>query len=102
MATLEERVAALEERLAMQEGLRASMDDDLSSVAANTKANNLLLQALSITQSEHTKKLDKQGEQLDSLVATMAKHSTALDGIAALLAVLVEREGGEDPAEGAS
>lgn len=84
---LKARVAALEERLTVTEGLRASMDNDLGSVSAKVTANNHLVQAVAITQSEHTK-------QLNQITETLAKHSTGLDGIASLLQILIEREGG--------
>lgn len=66
---LEERVAAIEERLRMESGLRASGDRDLGDVALTVRAQHHLIQALSITQSqgaaiealrrEHTAKLDQ-------------------------------------------
>lgn len=86
MASLDEladRVAALEERLGVESGLRASMDSDLSSINAKLAAQHHLIQALSITQAEHT------GE--------FAKLHTKLDHIVALLERLITDEGSAEP-----
>jgi len=55
---LERRVAALEERVGMEAGLRASVDRDLADLGSKIRATHHLVQALAITQSEHTNKLD--------------------------------------------
>jgi hypothetical protein len=70
MATIEElerRLAALEECLGMEAGLRASQDRDLASLAAGQRAANHLLQALSITQGEHTLALERHTEVLGTI-----------------------------------
>lgn len=54
---LEHRIAALEQRLGMEAGLRASMDADLASINSKLEAQRHLLQALSITQADHTETL---------------------------------------------
>ena len=46
---LEQRVAAIEERLQMEAGLRATGDRDLASTTAQPRAQTHLAQALSIT-----------------------------------------------------
>lgn len=57
--TLEERVAALEERLNQEAGLRASGDQDLSDLTSAVRAMRHLVQAVSITQTEQTQKLER-------------------------------------------
>lgn len=102
MSSLEERVAALEERLGMESGLRASQDRDLASIAANVRAINHSMQALAITQSEHNRKIE-------DLAAVVAGHTTDLADIktemragfgalTTLLTTLIEQG---EPGEGA-
>jgi len=54
----EDRLSAVEERLAMEAGLRASIDRDLATIAQRQSAANHLIQALAITQAEHTTMLE--------------------------------------------
>jgi len=85
VSTVEERLTALEERVGMEAGLRAAGDNDLASLSLKMSAQHHLIQALSITQSEHT------GE--------FSKIHTKLDTIVNLLTTLIEREddhGGTD------
>jgi hypothetical protein len=76
MASLDElagRVAALEERLGVESGLRASMDGDLSSINAKLAAQHHLIQALSITQGEHTGEFAKLNTKLDHIVLLLER-----------------------------
>jgi uncharacterized coiled-coil protein SlyX len=82
VSTVEERLAALEERVGMEAGLRAAGDSDLASLSLKLSAQHHLIQALSITQSEHT------GE--------FTKIHTKLDTIVNLLTTLIERGDGHD------
>lgn len=93
MSSLEERVAAIEERLGMEAGLRASQDRDQSKIAAATEAGRHLLQALSITQSEHTSTLAEHGRALDRLESALGRVDASLAHITRLLQVLIDREG---------
>jgi hypothetical protein len=65
--TLEERVAALEQRLGMEADARASADRDLSDITTVLRAQRHLVQALSITQGEHTETLTQHSESLSRI-----------------------------------
>lgn len=67
MATLEERVAAIEEQLNAQNQAVTSVDDDVHAISERTRAMSHLVQALSITQSEHTEEFRKVHAKLDKL-----------------------------------
>jgi hypothetical protein len=84
MSSLEERVAALEEQVAMEAGLRASVDDDVATLGQRVRAMNHLVQALSITQAEHT-------EEFAKVRTTLGEHGGKLDTIVTLLQTLIER-----------
>jgi hypothetical protein len=88
MPTLEERVAALEERLGQEAGLRASQDRDLSDIAQSMQAANHLIQALAITQGQHTTKLD-------DLARALGEHReetrAGFQAIGALIQTLIDR-----------
>ena len=76
---LEGRLAELEDRVQLEAGLRASIDRDLSTIATRQSAANHLLQALAITQAEHTATLSTQSETLGRLTTTVGEHSALLD-----------------------
>lgn len=82
MASIEERLAALEERLGMESGLRASMDTDLASINSKLSAQHHLIQALSITQGEHTGTLAQVRE-------TQVEHTASLRQIIDMLETLI-------------
>jgi len=69
MASVEERLAALETRLGLVETARTSMDEDQRGLLAQSQATGHLIQALSITQSEHTGEFRKVHAKLDKLAA---------------------------------
>ena len=76
MTSLDElasRVAALEERLSVDSGLRASMDSDLPSINTKLAAQHHLIQALSITQAEHTGEFAKLHPKLDHIVTLLER-----------------------------
>lgn len=89
---LEERVTALEQRLDQEAGLRASVDRDLGSLGQTVRAQHHLIQALAITQGQHTDTLDRHTQSLD------AAHEK-LDRIIALLTRLTA-EPPDDPGGG--
>jgi hypothetical protein len=90
---LEQRVTALEGRLQMEAGLRAAGDRDLSSMAQNLRAQTHLIQALSITQAEHTNMLRELGEA----VATLRQdHGTKLGQIVTMLDRLLNHDTGSE------
>jgi hypothetical protein len=64
--TFEERLAALEARVGTEASLRAAVDHDLGTLSERQRAANHLIQALSITQGEHTETLARHTELLTS------------------------------------
>lgn len=94
MATLEERVAAIEERLGMESGLRASMDSDLSALNMKMSAMNHLIQAVAITQGEHATELARVTERLDLLNGQAQEQAAVLGQIIGMLDTLIGREDG--------
>jgi chromosome segregation ATPase len=83
---LNRRVAALEERVSMESGLRASVDRDLADITQTLRAQKLSIQALAVTQSHHTVKLgqlsivlDRHTETLDRHTMTLNQHTETLD-----------------------
>jgi phage shock protein A len=63
---LERRIAAIEKRLSVESGLRASGDRDLSDMAQTLRAQQHTIQALAITQSQHNEKLDRHEASLSA------------------------------------
>ncbi|MGB8379882.1 MAG: hypothetical protein WCG47_01320 [Dermatophilaceae bacterium] len=61
---LERRIAAIEERLGVEAGLRASGDRDLADMALTLRAQQHTIQALAITQSQHNEQLDRHEQSL--------------------------------------
>ena len=68
---LERRIAAIEERVALEASMRAALDGDLANLDAKVRATHHLVQALSITQSEHTRLLESAHDKLDRIVAML-------------------------------
>ena len=93
MASLEERVAAIEEKPGLEAQARASMDDDLTSINAKLTAQGHLLQALAVTQGEHTRQLTKLDTRLTAVGATLDGHTASLQQIITMLGRLIERDG---------
>lgn len=85
---LERRIAAVEERLSIESGLRASGDRDLADMAQTLRAQQHTIQALAITQSQHNEKLDRHEA---SLTAAHGK----LDQIIAMLGRLLDEGSGQ-------
>ncbi|MFI5493350.1 hypothetical protein [Actinoplanes sp. NPDC051859] len=101
LEALERRIAAIEERLEMEAGLRASGDRDLAGMAQTLRAQQHTIQALAITQSQHNEKLDHHNEKLDQQNERLDRHEASLsaahgklDQIIALLGQLTEEEDG--------
>ncbi len=88
---LEDRVRAIEEQLGMESGLRAAGDRDLADLGATVRAQHHLVQALSITQGQHTEALRQLTESVDRI---RKDHSAKLDEIVGLLSRLVDGENG--------
>lgn len=79
---LTQRMDAVERRLGMEAGLRASGDRDLGDLAASARAQQHLIQALAITQAQQNEKLDRHD-------AALAAAHGKLDRIVAMLGRLV-------------
>ena len=74
-----------------ESGLRASQDRDLGSMAATLSAQHSLLQALAISESEHTEKLAR----LDIEVRQLRRETHGgLERIVGMLDTLIAREDG--------
>ena len=76
----EERLTALEERMDMESGLRASIDRDLSALAQGQRAMNHMLQALAITQSEHTQALELHTRMFEELGSSVNQRFEEVNG----------------------
>lgn len=92
---LEARVAALEERLGMEAGLRASADRDLSDLRQSARAHTYLVQALAITQSQHGEALTDLARGVEVLTGNVetlrVEHGARLAEIVGLLTRLINR-----------
>lgn len=108
MDELRARLTAVEKRLAViaddasegrrAAGLYAMVDRDVADLSAAVRGQTTVLNALRETQieqgrtlAEQSVKLQTLSERVDDLVSTMAGHSTALDGIARMLQVLIDQ-----------
>jgi hypothetical protein len=86
---LEQRLTALEERVDQESGLRASQDRDLGSIAATLSAQHSLLQALAISESEHTEKLARLDIEIRQL---RSETRGGMQKIVGMLDTLIARE----------
>ena len=80
----EQRITVLEERVDEQARLRAGQDRDLADIAENVRAQGRLIQALAVTQSEHTQVLAELQNGME----------TGMQQIVGKLDLLIERDGG--------
>ncbi|RZU48824.1 hypothetical protein EV385_0549 [Krasilnikovia cinnamomea] len=76
---LERRIAALEEQVGLEAGLRASADRDLSGLAQTLRAQHHSIQAMAINQSQHNEKLDRHEESLAAAHGKLDRIITMLD-----------------------
>lgn len=77
--TFEERLTAVEERMDMESGLRASIDRDLSRLELGQQTALNLIQAVALTQSEHTRDLDRHTELLWEHTGMLKELGSRLD-----------------------
>jgi chromosome segregation ATPase len=82
---LEKRVTTLEVRMDEEAELRAGVDREVSDVTQALRAQQRSIQALAVTQSEHTRKLDRLtgtvdrlAMSVDRLVVTVDRHEEIL------------------------
>jgi hypothetical protein len=85
--SIRERLTALENRMESESGLRAMMDLDQASLTVRLDAQDNLLRALAITQSDHTSRLTRledsqrrQGEALGRVEAGIRDILALLQG----------------------
>jgi outer membrane murein-binding lipoprotein Lpp len=108
--SVEKQLAALQEQVAMEAGLRAALDSDVSALDQRVRVALNLIKAIQATQSEHGAKLaqlDTRVQALDTKVDALDTKVDALDtkvdalggdvrqgmaGISALLQALIDRE----------
>jgi hypothetical protein len=82
---IRERLAALENRLESESGLREMMDLGQASLTVRLDAQDNLLRALSITQSDHTSRLTRLEEGQRRLVEAVGRVEAGIRDILALL-----------------
>jgi hypothetical protein len=85
--TFDERLAALESRVSAEADLRAAVDRDVATLSERQRAANHLIQALSITQGEHTETLARHTEllssahaKLDLIIELLRGHTSSPSG----------------------
>ena len=88
---IRDRLIALENRLESESGLRAMMDLDQASLTVRLDAQDNLLRALAITQSDHTSRLARLEESQRRQGEALGRVEAGIRDILALL-----RRGGED------
>lgn len=82
---IESRVSTLEAAISIQKGLRTAMDEDISKVQVEFRAQRGLLQALHDTQQEHTTLLSEHSGQLTELRAGQQRILVGVEAILDLL-----------------
>lgn len=94
---LRRRIQALEDRHLIEAAARAGQDTDLSDVQDRIRATHHLVQALSITQGEHTRSLERLATSLVSLASLAAGQDERLTRIEDRLdRILAMLEAGRD------
>ena len=83
--TVDTRLGTLETRVAEQASLRAQMDEDMSNLKVEFRAQRRLLQALHDTQQEHTTVLSEHSAVLSAHSAILNEHSAILNEHSAIL-----------------
>lgn len=83
---LAERLARLEARVEREAQLRAAVDRDVADQGAEISATHHLVQALAITQSQHT-------GRLEALAAKVDAHSLALARVEAGVGRIIDMLG---------
>jgi septal ring factor EnvC (AmiA/AmiB activator) len=75
------RLDSLERQVGTESGLRAMMDADQARLTVRLDAQDNLLRALSITQSDHTSRLARLEDGQRRLDATTSRHETAISRV---------------------
>ena len=88
---LRQQLAALTARVDSIEGLRAMMDRDLADIKQRMDAQDHLLQALHITQGNHTQRLTRIEERLDRIEDTLRRVETEFGGKLDMIVAMLDR-----------
>ena len=83
--TVDTRLGTLETRVAEQASLRAQMDEDMSELRVEFRAQRTLLQALHDTQQEHSATLREHGAMLTEHGAMLREQGAMLTEHGAML-----------------
>jgi uncharacterized coiled-coil protein SlyX len=83
--TVDSRLGTLETRVAEQASLRAKMDEDMSDLKVEFRAQRTLLQALHDTQQEHSATLREHGAMLTEQGAMLREQGATLTEHGAML-----------------
>ena len=78
---VDSRLGTLETRVAEQASLRARMDEDMSDLKVEFRAQRTLLQALHDTQQEHSATLSEHGVILMEHGAILREHGAQLTAL---------------------
>ena len=104
--SVETRLGKLEDVSDRNKDTLRSMDGDFSQIQVEFRAQRGMLQALHLTQNQHTKTLAEHTETLAEHTKTLAEHSAALRkletgqakvlaGVQAILGLLQSADGGD-------
>jgi chromosome segregation ATPase len=88
---LRQQLAALTARVGSIEGPRAMMDRDLAGIKQRMDAQDHLLQALHITQANHTQRLSRIEERLDRIEDTLRRVETEFGGKLDTIVAMLDR-----------
>ena len=83
--TVDTRLGTLETRVAEQASLRAQMDEDMSELRVEFRAQRTLLQALHDTQQEHSATLREHSAMLSEHGVMLREHGVMLQEHGAIL-----------------
>jgi hypothetical protein len=105
-ASVEERLGTLDETVTREAGLRAAMDRDMGTLSAKFGVQEKLIQAISRTQSDHTRQLRTIDDRLQKVAGTLDQVQVGVKAIHTLLTGLTADDTRDDdhltanPAEG--
>jgi hypothetical protein len=77
--SIESRLGTLETKVEAEAHLRAAMDEDMGTLSAKFGVQEKLIQAISVTQSEHTTQLRTINGRLEKVEARLEKVEGKLD-----------------------
>ena len=82
---IRQRLDTLESRVNSESSLRAMMDHDQATLTTRLDAQDILLRALAVTQSDHTSRLTRLEDGQRSLKDTVSRVETGVQAILQLL-----------------